>query len=78
MDEYRKDFRDVHDLMCQQQFFLDPRAIEYVKEWIETAETIDYSQLPTLPERSLSCYQKVVEEKGYEVFFADITTSDGV
>ena len=31
LDDYRSDMRDVNDLMCQQQIFLDPRAQERVR-----------------------------------------------
>lgn len=36
LDDYHPQFRDVTALLCQQQLFLDPRAQEAVRPWLDT------------------------------------------
>ena len=76
LDSYRPDFHDAVDLMCQLQVYLDPRAIERVRHLLDTPQTVDLGDLPSLPEYSVEAYQRVVERRGYEIFYADITTRD--
>lgn len=76
LDDYRPDFRDVNDLMCQQQVFLDPRARDHVRPWLDTAATRQFADLPALKYRTLDTLSQVLEEHGYEVFYTDITTPD--
>jgi ribosomal protein S12 methylthiotransferase accessory factor len=76
MDDFREDYRDVHDLMAQQQFFLDPRTIEHVRPWTETPAVRDYNRIPRLTERSSTLYRSIVERRGYEIFYANITSPD--
>jgi ribosomal protein S12 methylthiotransferase accessory factor len=76
LDDYRPDFRDAVDLMCQVQIHLDPRAPEVVRPWVDTAASRTLEDLPRLPEQSLDAYRAAVEGRGYEIFYADITTRD--
>lgn len=76
LDDYRSDYHDVNDLMCQQQVFLDPRAIELVRPWLDTPATRTMAELPRLRDRSLASYREAVEGRGYEIFYIDITTPD--
>lgn len=76
LDDYRKDFHDVNDLMNQQQVFLDPRAIEHVRQWLDTPATRTMETLPRLRDRTLMTYQHAVENQGYEILYVDITTQD--
>lgn len=76
LDEYRADFRDVSDLMCQQQIFLDPRAIEIVRPWIDTPATRDLATVPCLPDRALATYRQRIERRGFEILFVELTTPD--
>ena len=81
LDDYRPDFRDVTHLMGQQQIFLDPRAIEQVRPWVNVPETLSITDLPSLSlptdnQGKLAAYQERLESKGYEVFYADLTTPD--
>lgn len=76
LDSYRSDFRDVVDLMCQQQVFLDPRAREAVRPWTDARPTRSFDDLPKLPDRSLATYKKTLESQGFEIFYADVTTPD--
>jgi ribosomal protein S12 methylthiotransferase accessory factor len=76
LDDYREDFRDVCDLMCQQQVFLDPRAQELVRPLTHVAVERSFSSLPSVTERSLDSYRRIVEARGYEILYTDVTTPD--
>ncbi|MDJ0840714.1 MAG: YcaO-like family protein [Acidobacteriota bacterium] len=76
MDVYRDDFRDLDDLMLQQQFFLDPRAIERVRPIVDTPETRTFADLPVLAEDRLQTYRDPIESTGFEILYADITSPD--
>lgn len=76
LDEFRRDFRDINDLMLQQQVFLDPRAIEKVRHLVDPATTRRFDDLPHLPDDRFETYQKLIEAKGFEIFYADITSPD--
>ncbi|CAM2070093.1 YcaO-like family protein [Sulfidibacter corallicola] len=76
LDDYRADFRDVSDLLQQQQVNLDPRCLERARAFVDTPRSRPFSSLPSLPDRSLQTLQKRVESRGYEIFYKDITTAD--
>ncbi|MEM8532719.1 MAG: YcaO-like family protein [Chloroflexota bacterium] len=76
LDDYRKDFRDVVGLLAQQQVFLDERAIERVRPWVDVPVEHTFDELPHLPERSLSLYRERIEGRGYEIFYYDMTAAD--
>lgn len=76
LESYQDDFRDVNDLMCQQQIYLDPRAYEQVAHLIETPESDQAEVHLPLTDRSLGTYRKVIEARGYEIIIVDLTTED--
>ncbi len=76
MDDYRPDFRDMTQLMAQQQFFLDPRAIERVRPWVAVPATMRFADIPHIELPSLAHYQQRIEGRGFEIFYADLTTPD--
>lgn len=76
IDDYRPDFRDVNDLMCQQQIHLDPRARQQIAPWIDAPTTRRIEELPSLPNRDLGTYQQRIESRGYEIIYVDITSPD--
>ena len=76
LDDYREDFRDVSDLLQQQQVNLDPRCIEKVRSWVDMPATRQIADIPSLPDRRLSTIQERVEAQGFEIFYKDITTAD--
>lgn len=76
LDDYAKDFHDVNDLLCQEQLFLDPRAADIVRPWVDTPTSRPIDSLPRLTDRTLATYQKTVEQRGYEIVYVDITTQD--
>ena len=75
-DSYRKDFRDVVQLLCQEQFHLDPRTREHVAPWIDVPTERTYADLPTLPDRTLDTYRRIIEDHGLQIYTADLTTPD--
>lgn len=76
LDDYRSDFRDISHLMAQQQFFLDPRAIEQVRPWVDVPATLPLAAVPHVGQPSLAEYQARIEARGYEIFYMDLTTPD--
>ncbi|TDE57388.1 hypothetical protein E1295_08115 [Nonomuraea mesophila] len=76
LDDYRPDFRDAGDLMCQQQIFLDPRARDVVRPWTDVPATRSFEDVPSMPDGSLNSYRKVLESRGLEIFYADLSTPD--
>jgi ribosomal protein S12 methylthiotransferase accessory factor len=76
LDQYRHDFRDVDSLMSQQQVCLDPRTWEHIHSWVDVPVTRSIDTLPCLPDRSMSTYQACIEQRGFEIYYADITTPD--
>lgn len=76
LDAYRRDHRDVVQLLCQQQVNLDPRARRIVAPWIDVAVAREFDELPQLPDRSLTTYRERIERDGLEIFYVDLTTPD--
>lgn len=76
LDDYRADFRDVSDLLQQQQVNLDPRCLERVRSWVDLPPTRSFAELPSLPDRRLTTIQQRIESRGFEIFYKDITTAD--
>ncbi|MDP2711163.1 MAG: YcaO-like family protein [Solirubrobacteraceae bacterium] len=76
LDDYRGDFRDVTDLMCQQQVFLDRRAVDAVAAWTDVPAQRTFDELPRLPDRSLATYRSRIESRGLEIYYVDLTTPD--
>ncbi len=73
---YRSDFRDMVHSICAEQFYLDPRAIERVRPWVEGAAQVAISALPSLPNRALATYQQRLAQRGYEIFSYELTTPE--
>lgn len=76
LDSYRSDFRDVVQLLSQQQICLDPRARAIFHPWVDVPATRAFADVPHLPDRSVATYRQAVERRGYEIFYADLTTPD--
>ena len=70
LDDYRSDFHDVTDLTAQVQVHLDRRAQDLVRPWVDVPAD---GTLPCPLDGSL---KDAVEDLGYEIFYADITTPD--
>lgn len=75
LDAYRRDFRDVTTLICQTQVYLDPRAAQAVRPWVNVPVGRELTDLPRLAP-GLEALQAAVEAQGHEIFYADVTTPD--
>lgn len=75
-DSFDDDYRDITDLMLQQQFFLDPRAVAQVRPLLDTPATRFFADLPSLPDNRFETYRRPIEDQGFEIFYADITSAD--
>jgi ribosomal protein S12 methylthiotransferase accessory factor len=75
-DSYRRDYRDISDLMAQQQLYLDPAAVEHIRPIISGAATMPIDSVPSFPARTLAAYRTPVEMHGYTIFVSDITSHD--
>lgn len=76
LDDFDADLRDVTDLMVQPQLFLDPRAVAKVKAQLNTPATRHIHELPVLADNRFATYRERVENQGFEIFYADITSPD--
>lgn len=76
LDDCDSEFRDMISLARQPQLFLDPRARDIVRPWVDVPITRPLETLPRLPDRSVSTYRQHIERCGYEIFYADVTTPD--
>jgi ribosomal protein S12 methylthiotransferase accessory factor len=75
IDDYRTDMRDVIDMMCQVQFYLDPRAQALASPLLATTGDVELSSIEPV-DPSATSLRHLVEARGFEVFVADITTKD--
>jgi ribosomal protein S12 methylthiotransferase accessory factor len=62
--------------MCQMQVHLDPRALEHVRPWVDVPPERCLTDIAPLADASLATYRQAVESRGYEIFYADVTTRD--
>jgi len=76
VDDYHPQFRDINALMCQQQFFLDPRAQDAVRGWLDTPVQGHLRDIAAPTEYSLAAYAKLVTDQGYRVYYTDLTSPD--
>jgi ribosomal protein S12 methylthiotransferase accessory factor len=77
LDSYRKDFRDVKDLACQLQLYLDPRAGEVAHDLVlggEQTRLGDRRQVVTMD--SVAIAQAIASETGHQPIVVDLTTAD--
>lgn len=73
---YRPDYRDIPDLMAQQQLYLDPAAVEQIKPIVSGPETVPIDSITPFTERSVDAYQRALDAHGYRVLVSDITSHD--
>ncbi|MDV6239553.1 YcaO-like family protein [Trueperella bernardiae] len=76
LDDFRDDFKDVDDLLIQQEVFLDPRAVERVKPLLDLTPTRPIGSVPELADSHLSTYVDRVNARGMRVITVDITSRD--
>lgn len=79
-DAYRADWRDVVDLGCHAQIYLDPRMEEFLGRFASPGPRQPLSAVPGLPEaerRDLrAAYLARLAAIGLEAFSVDVTTRD--
>lgn len=76
LDDFRDDFKDVDDLLVQQEVFLDPRAVDIVKPLLDLTPTRPICSVPELADSQLSTYVERVHSRGMRVITVDITSPD--
>lgn len=76
LDSYRSDFRDVKDLACQLQIYLDPRAGEHVAPWTLDVPVDDRPAKPDQDVQIERVAGALLAEFGEEPVAVDVTTPD--
>jgi ribosomal protein S12 methylthiotransferase accessory factor len=74
LDDFSANFEDVDDLMVQQTVFLDPRSVEAVLPKLQGSALQPARSRPAGPD--LASWQSRIEQRGYQVYVADLTTPD--
>ncbi|GAA2896683.1 hypothetical protein GCM10010517_61670 [Streptosporangium fragile] len=75
-DDYRSDFRDVVDLGCHSQLWLDPRMRGHLAPITASADAVALADLPRVDGDPLDGYLKRVTARGLGAYAADLTTPD--
>ncbi|GIH99885.1 YcaO-like family protein [Planobispora takensis] len=75
-DDYRSDFRDVVDLGCHSQLWLDPRMREHLAPITACTGPVALTDLPRVDGDPLDGYLKRVAARGLGAYAADLTTPD--
>lgn len=73
---YRPDFRDITDLACQTQIYLDPAMHEWCNRILEPARRQTISTVPSVAGNPRTAYLSLLERTGVEPVAVDLTTSD--
>lgn len=76
MDSYRADFRDVVDLACQTQIWLDPRMHRWAERIRRPAQRIPVTEIPVLTGEPADVYRTLLARHGVDPIVVDLTTSD--
>ncbi|MCL6649202.1 MAG: YcaO-like family protein [Chloroflexi bacterium] len=75
-DDYRPDFRDLTDLSCHAQIYLDPRLHHFVAPLTSTQETLPLAALPSLQGDRRAVILERLAAQGLRAYSADLTTVD--
>jgi len=74
-DDYDRGWRDVIDVFCHVQLYLDPRLRADLEHRLSGGVTVpQWPEHADLPDRS--AYRRVVRERGYEALTVNLTTPD--
>ncbi|MFT3854508.1 MAG: YcaO-like family protein [Ilumatobacteraceae bacterium] len=73
---YRADFRDVVDLSCQAQIYLDPRMQHWCDRIRQPSRRTALSQIPPVRGEPLGAYLRTLDEFGIDPIAVDLTTPD--
>ncbi|MFV0308752.1 MAG: YcaO-like family protein [Desertimonas sp.] len=75
-DSYRADFRDVTDLACQAQIYLDPRMHRHAERIRRPARRVALSELARWDGRPADRYRRCLEDVGVDPVVVELTTPD--
>lgn len=76
-DAYREDWRDVTDLACQTQLYLDPAMDAFLAPLREPDEVWELASMPTSPDTDLHALVTTIRAvTGHPPVGVDLTTSD--
>ncbi len=88
-DSYRDDFKDVTDLGCQSQIYLDPRMRPHLERIVAPEQQTTLGSIPSIElagkdegdraagdEARRSTYLELLAQQGIEAFSVDLTTPD--
>ncbi len=73
---YRPDFRDVVDLACHSQLWLDPRMREHLTPITASDDVVELADLPRLDGDVHDGYLKRLATQGLSAYAVDLTTPD--
>jgi len=73
---YRSDWRDVTDLLCQLQLYLDPSMKVHLDEYLRNATLRTFDQLPKGRSRERTDYLECLRAVPTPLFAVDVTTAD--
>lgn len=76
LDSYRPDFRDVVDLGCQSQVYLDPRTRPWLAGLIDPPRQIPVEELPAVEGEPRRAYLDRLAGEGIDAYGVDLTTPD--
>lgn len=76
LDSYRADFRDVLDLGCQSQVYLDPRTRPWLSDLIEPARRMPVGDIPAVTGDPRQAYLDRLERQSIDAYGVDLTTDD--
>jgi ribosomal protein S12 methylthiotransferase accessory factor len=75
-DSYRSDFRDVTDLSCHAQLYLDPCMLRFVERLLTCPDSRPLAALPSISgDRRAVIIERLVAH-GLRAYSADLTTAD--
>lgn len=75
-DDYRDDFRDVTDLSCQAQIYLDPRMHRWCDRIAHPSRRVNLSAIASVDGDAHDSYVAMLREVDVEPVVVDLTTSD--
>jgi ribosomal protein S12 methylthiotransferase accessory factor len=73
---YRSDWRDVNDLLCQVQLYLDPALRPVLEERLAEGETLTLEDFGQTQPRKLEAYLDLLHQRRFEAIWVDLTTPD--
>jgi ribosomal protein S12 methylthiotransferase accessory factor len=73
---YRADWRDMRELHCHLQLYLDPAMHDPLEERLAGGDEIDLDDVPHRGVRERDAYVALLARHGYRAIGVDVTTSD--